>query len=76
MRSLDDILIGFIIFFILERVIRLVGAVFVEPWVMAKTNNEKTTKNWVQLFDIVFLFTALVLIIKYQVPIAKLAKVA
>jgi len=76
MRSLDDILIGFIIFFILERVIKLVGTVIVEPWILKKTGDEKSTKNWVQVFDIVFLSISLFLIIKYQRPIANLAKVA
>jgi len=76
MRSLDDILIGFLIFFILERVIRLIGTVLVEPYVMKKTNDEKTTKNWVQFFDIILLFISLFLVIKYQVPLSKLAKVA
>jgi hypothetical protein len=76
MRSLDDILIGFIIFFILERIIKLIGAVIFEPMIMKKTNDEKVTKNWVQAIDIALLLIALFLVIKYQKPLASLAKVA
>lgn len=75
MRSLDDILIGFLIFFILERVIKLFGSVVVEPWVQAKSSNEKTVKNWVQAVDVLLLFVALVLVIKYQKTLSKIAKI-
>jgi len=72
MRPLDDILVGFIIFFILERVIRLVGVVIFEPIIMSKTNDEKVTKNWVQLIDIVFLATALFLVIRFKKQLARI----
>lgn len=75
MRSLDDILIGFLIFFILERIIKLFGSVVVEPWVQTKTSDEKIVKNWVQAVDVLLLFVALVLVIKYQKPLARIAKV-
>ena len=72
MRPLDDILVGFIIFFILERVIRLVGVVIFEPIIMSKTNDEKVTKNWVQFIDIVFLATALFLVIRFKKQLARI----
>jgi hypothetical protein len=75
MRSLDDILIGFIIFFILERVVKLLGSIVIEPWIRAKMSDEKTVKNWVQAVDIMMLFVALLLVIKYQKPLANIAKV-
>jgi hypothetical protein len=76
MRSLDDILIGFLIFFILERIIKLIGAVVVEPMVEAKISNQKTVKIWVQAVDVLLLFVALFLVIRYQKPLARIAKVA
>jgi hypothetical protein len=76
MRSLDDILIGFLIFFILERIIKLFGSVVVEPWAETQTKNEKVVKNWVQAIDIVLLFISLILVIKYQKPLANIAKVS
>jgi hypothetical protein len=75
-RSLDDILIGFLIFFILERVIKLFGTVVVEPWAFEKTHSDKKTKNWVAAIDVVCLFFALMLVIKFQKNIARIAKVA
>jgi len=75
MRSLDDILIGFLIFFILERIIKLFGGVVVEPWVSTVVRNEKSIKNYVQAVDILLLLGALILVIKYQKPLANLAKV-
>jgi len=75
MRSLDDILIGFLIFFILERIIKLFGSVVVEPWVSTMVHNEKSIKNYVQAVDILLLFASLILVIKYQKPLANIAKV-
>ena len=76
MRTLDDILIGFIIFFILERVIKLLGSIVIEPWIRAKMSNEKNVKNWVQFIDIAILFVVLGFVIKYQKQIASIAKIA
>jgi hypothetical protein len=76
MRSLDDILIGFLIFFILERIIKLFGSMVAEPWIETIIKDEKTVKNWVQFIDIILLFTSLILVIKYQKHIANIAKVA
>jgi len=76
MRSLDDILIGFLIFFILERIIKLLGSALIEPWVATKVRDEKNVKNWVQGIDILMLFASLLLVIKYQKPLASIAKVA
>ena len=76
MRSLDDILIGFIIFFILERVVKLLGSIVVEPWIRAKMSDEKNVKNWVQFIDIAILLVVLGFVIKYQKQIASIAKIA
>ena len=39
MRALDDIILGFLIFFIVERLIRLLGASVIEPWAESKTQD-------------------------------------
>lgn len=45
-RALDDILLGFLIFFALDRSIRLFSNGVVEPWAKTKTANQNTVENW------------------------------
>jgi hypothetical protein len=39
MKALDDIILGFLIFFAVERTIRLLGASIIEPWAESKTED-------------------------------------
>jgi len=75
-RSLDDILIGVLIFFILERIIKLITWVLVEPMVGIEENKEKKGKIWTSGIELVLTIVALLLVIKFQKNLAKLAKVA
>lgn len=75
-RSLDDILIGFLIFFILERIIKLFGSVVVEPWAVKRTGSDKKAKTWVSLIDLICLVIALLLVVKFQKPLSRIASVA
>jgi hypothetical protein len=75
-RSLDDILIGFLIFFILERIIKLFGSVVVEPWALRRTRCERKAKTWVSLIDLICLVIALLLVVKFQKPLSRIATVA
>ena len=75
-RSLDDILIGVLIFFILERIIKLISWVLVEPMIGVQENTEKKGKIWTSGIELVLTFVALLLVIKYQKNLAKLAKIA
>ena len=46
MRALDDILVGFFIFFAIDRAIRLFSNAVVEPWAEKKGAGEQGTENW------------------------------
>jgi hypothetical protein len=46
MRALDDILFGFIVFFAIERGIRLFSNAIIEPWAEKKTENKTVVENW------------------------------
>jgi hypothetical protein len=75
-RSLDDILIGVLIFFILERIIKLISWAVVEPMFGIEENKEKKGKIWTSGIELVLTIVALLLVIKFQKNLAKLAKVA
>jgi len=46
MRALDDILIGFFIFFAIDRAIRLFSSSIVEPWATKKSTDKTVVENW------------------------------
>jgi len=46
MRALDDIVFGFLIFFAIDRLIRLFSNGIVEPWAETKTRDKNTIENW------------------------------
>ena len=46
MRALDDIVFGFLIFFAIDRLIRLFSNGIVEPWAETKTRDKNTVENW------------------------------
>ena len=66
MRSLDDILIGFLIFFSIERGIRLLSNAFIEPYALARTNDKDKAEVWKLLFEMALLIISLVLAFKFQ----------
>ena len=63
-RALDDILLGFLIFFALDRVIRLFSNGIVEPWAETKTGNKNTIENWKLGAELGLLMISLVLVVK------------
>lgn len=66
MRALDDILIGFIIFFCIERGIRLLSNAFIEPMALEKTHDKEKAEVWKLTFEFGLLLTALALAFKFQ----------
>lgn len=74
MRSLDDILIGFIIFFALERGIRLISNAIVEPWALKRSGNPERAENWKLAAEFGLLMVSLYFVWKYQKQIANIAK--
>jgi hypothetical protein len=71
MRALDDILIGFFIFFTIDRAIRLFSMSIVEPWARTKTGDEHTVENWKTGTELAMLLVALLLVFKMRRFISK-----
>jgi hypothetical protein len=72
MKALDDILVGFLIFFALDRLIRLFSNAIVEPWALKRTGNKDRAENWKIFSEFLLLITALWLVIKYQKQLHRL----
>ena len=66
MRALDDILIGFFIFFAIDRAIRLFSNAVVEPWARAKTGDEHMVENWKMGAELTLLLVALLFVFKLR----------
>jgi hypothetical protein len=71
MRALDDILIGFFIFFTIDRAIRLFSMSIVEPWARTKTGDEHKVENWKTGTELAMLLVALLLVFKMRRFISK-----
>ena len=69
-RALDDILLGFLIFFALDRVIRLFSNGIVEPWAETKTTNKNMVENWKLGAELVLLIASLVFLVKNRSLVA------
>lgn len=74
MRALDDILIGFLIFFALDRAIRLFSNGVVEPWAEKRTMDKNTIENWKLGVEFLILCAALAVVIMNHKYIARLNK--
>ena len=66
MRALDDILIGFFIFFAIDRAIRLFSNGVVEPWARHKTGDEHKVENWKLGAELIMLLGALLIVFKLR----------
>jgi hypothetical protein len=66
MRALDDILIGFFIFFAIDRAIRLFSNAVVEPWARTKTGDEHIVENWKMGAELTLLLVALLFVFKLR----------
>jgi len=66
MRTLDDILIGFFIFFAIDRAIRLFSNAVVDPWARAKTGDEHKVENWKMGAELAMLVVALLTVFKLR----------
>ena len=66
MRALDDILIGFFIFFAIDRAIRLFSISIVEPWARTKTGNERNVESWKLGAELIMLLGALLIVFKLR----------
>lgn len=74
MRALDDILIGFFIFFAIDRVIRLFSNAIVEPWAEKKSSDTRKVESWKLGSEFVLLMAALFFVFKMRHFIGRLNK--
>jgi len=72
MKALDDILIGFFIFFAIDRAIRLFSNGIVEPWARAKTGDEQKVENWKLGTEFLLLILALIIVFNARKIIRRL----
>jgi Na+/H+ antiporter NhaC len=66
MKALDDILFGFLIFFALDRLIRLFSNAIVEPWAMKRTGNTERAENWKLFSEFLLLFASIFVVYRFR----------
>ena len=74
MRALDDILIGFFIFFAIDRAIRLFSNGVVEPWASKKSDNKVIVENWKLGSEFILLILACFVVFKMRYVIGRFNK--
>ena len=72
MRALDDILFGFLIFFAIERIIRLISNAVIEPWAEKRTSDKNIVENWKLSAEFVFLVGACFVVYYFRKSLARL----
>jgi hypothetical protein len=73
MKSLDDILFGFLIFFAIERLIRIFSLMVVGPWIETKTTEENRITSFKLFAEFVLLVFCIVLVHRYRRELARLS---
>lgn len=66
MRSLEEILLGFFIFFTIERTIRLISNSVIQPVVEKRTVNPEAIENWKLLSEVALLLLACFFVVKFR----------
>lgn len=74
MRALDDILIGFFIFFAIDRAIRLFSNGIVEPWAEKKSTDKTVIENWKLGTEFTLLIVACFVVFKMRRIIGRFNK--
>jgi hypothetical protein len=72
MRALDDILFGFLIFFSIDRFIRLLSNGLVGPWAEKRTADKTVVDNWKLGVELALLMTSCYLVYRYRYMLGKL----
>lgn len=66
MKALDDILFGFLIFFALDRLIRLVSNAVVEPWALKQSGDPDRAENWKIFSEFAMLIVSILCVYKFR----------
>ena len=72
MKQLDDILFGFLIFFMIDKFIKLLGSAFIEPWIEKRTDDRQVIETWKLAVELGFLFVASCIVYFYRKSLAVL----
>ena len=72
MRALDDIIIGFLVFFIIDKAIRLFSNSVIEPWAESRTDNPNVVENWKIGTELAFLIIVTFLLFKFRKVLQRL----
>jgi len=72
MRALDDILFGFLIFFAIERLIRIFSLMVVGPWIETKTPQENKIESAKLFAEFVLLVFAIMMVYRYRKQLARI----
>jgi len=72
MKTLDDILFGFLIFFAIDRLIRIFSILVVGPWVEDKTQKENRIESAKLFSEFVLIVFSTVVVWRYRKQLAKL----
>lgn len=74
MKSLDEILFGFLVFFAIERSIRLFSNSIIEPWAEQRTTNKNVVENWKIGTELVFLIAAAFTVCCFRKPLSQVVR--
>ena len=66
MKALDDILMGFLIFFALDRLIRLFSNAIVEPWALKRTGDKDQAENWKIFSEFLLLISSIFIVYRFR----------
>lgn len=72
MRPLDDILIGFFIFFAIDRIIRLFSGTVVADYARRRGASEAGVENWKLATEAVILTTCIVFVWRWRHTLSRL----
>jgi hypothetical protein len=72
MKSLDEILFGFLIFFAIERLIRIFSLMVVGPWIETKTTEDNKIASFKLFAEFVLLVFCIILVHRYRRELARL----
>jgi hypothetical protein len=72
MKTLDDILFGFLIFFAIDRLIRIFSILVIGPWVEEKTQKENRIESAKLFSEFVLIVFSTVVVWRYRKQLAKL----
>ena len=72
MKALDDILFGFLIFFAIDRLIRLFSNGIIEPWAERRTQDKNVIENWKLATEFVALMVAVFFVYKNRRLLSRL----